>query len=400
MSLNKSLSLAVFNTQPPHLYFGGVERRILETAKRLLPEVDITIYCGTKKGFKEKKIFYGLELIPISSTDKLYPLDNWSFNRNLSKMVRSIKGDIYEAHAVSGYRFLKALKKQKIKKPFIQTIHGVLKDEYLQSLSYDSPSLRFKLSNLFMRYLARIEKESSREADLIVTVSKYSAQKIVELYKVSEKRIRIVPNGVDLQKFQPNRNCEVVKEKIAGKNNHFILFVGNLIPRKGLQYLIDAAKLLKKENNQTKFVIVGDGPLKDNLISYANKEGISENFTFLGSVPDHMLPIYYNCADVFVSPSLQEGQGITLLEAQATAKPVIAFDVSAISEVVKNKITGLLMQPDSYELANAISDLLTEDSLKEKMGNSGREFVEKNFSWDICAQKMSKVYHEALNSMI
>jgi glycosyltransferase involved in cell wall biosynthesis len=147
-------------------------------------------------------------------------------------------------------------------------------------------------------------------------------------------------------------------------------------------------------------VIVGDGPLKDNLISYANKEGISENFTFLGSVPDHMLPIYYNCADVFVSPSLQEGQGITLLEAQATTKPVIAFDVSAISEVVKNKITGLLVQPDSYELANAISDLLSDESLREKMGNSGREFVEKNFSWDICAQKMSKVYHEALNSMI
>ena len=245
--MNKRLSLAVFNTQHPHLYFGGVERRILEIAKRLLPEVESTIYCGTKKGFKENKVLNGIQLNPISCTDRLYPLDNWFFNRSISKMVGSIEAEMYEAHAVSGYGFLKALKKQKIKKPFIQTVHGVLRDEYLQSLSYDSPSLRLKLSNLFMRYLARIEKESSRKADLVVTVSKYSAQKIVELYDVSKDKIRIVPNGVDLQKFNPNCNYEDVKEKIAGKNKHLILFVGNLIPRKGLQYLIDAAKFLKKE---------------------------------------------------------------------------------------------------------------------------------------------------------
>jgi glycosyltransferase involved in cell wall biosynthesis len=88
------------------------------------------------------------------------------------------------------------------------------------------------------------------------------------------------------------------------------------------------------------------------------------------------------------------------LEAQATAKPVVAFNVSAINDVVKNKETGLLVKPDSYELANAISCLLSNESLREKMGRSGREFVSKTFSWDICAQKMSQVYSEAAERLV
>jgi glycosyltransferase involved in cell wall biosynthesis len=393
--MNRKLKVAVFNTQPPHLYFGGVERRIVETAKRLVNEVDTTVYSGTKKGFNKTTAIYGTTFVPCFSTDKLYPLDNWVFNRSLSRMFDTIKADIYEAHTVSGYKFLRLLKKRKISKPFIQTVHGVLADEYIQSSKSVFPSLRMKLSNVFMRHLARIEKEAAREASLIVTVSRYSAQKTVQLYNVDEKKIRIVPNGVDPQRFKPTEDCEKIKDRIGGNSKHLILFVGNLIPRKGLHFLIEAAKHVIKENKETKFVVVGDGPLKSHLISYSREQGVSDKLVFLGDVPEAMLYQLYNCADVFASPSIQEGQGISLLEAQATAKPVVAFNVSAINEVVKNRETGLLVKPDSYELANAILSLLSDKSLREKMGRSGREFVSKNFSWDICAQKMLQVYSEA-----
>ena len=119
--MQQKLKVAVFNTQPPHLYFGGVERRILETSKRLAPEVETTVYSGTKKGFSKSTVLDGIEVIPCKSTDRLYPLDNWMFNRSIARMVDSIEADVYEAHAVSGYGFVKALKKRKISKPFIQT---------------------------------------------------------------------------------------------------------------------------------------------------------------------------------------------------------------------------------------------------------------------------------------
>jgi glycosyltransferase involved in cell wall biosynthesis len=394
MPMREKLKLAVFNTQPPHLYFGGVERRIIEIGKRLTNLVDTEVYSGTKKGFSEVTEVDGITVVPCSSTDTLYPLDNWTFNRTISKMVGTIKADIYEAHTVSGYKFLKKLKKQNIDKPFIQTVHGVLADEYIQSSKSSSPSLRMKLSKTFMKYLAGIEKAAAQEATLIVTVSRYSAEKIVQLYDVDEATIKIVPNGVDTQRFKPKENCRELKQKIVGNSKHVILFVGNLIPRKGLQFLIEAAKHLVKENRDTKFVVVGDGPLKNHLISYSEKQGVSDKFAFLGNVPEAMLHQLYNCADVFASPSIQEGQGITLLEAQATAKPVVAFNVTAIGEVVKNNETGLLVEPNSLELADAISNLLSDPSLREKMGRSGREFVRDNFSWDILAQRMFQVYSE------
>ena len=398
--MNGKLKLAVFNTQPPHLYFGGVERRIVETAKLLLNEVDMTVYSGTKKGFNKTTVIDGTTYVPCFSTDKLYPLDNWVFNRTISGMVDTIEADIYEAHTVSGYGLLKALKKRKISKPFIHTIHGVLADEYIQSSKSVSPSLRMKLSNVFMRRLAKTEKEAAKQATLIVTVSRYSAQKIVQLYEVAETKIRIVPNGVNPQKFKPIEDCEKVKHLIGVNGEQVILFVGNLIPRKGLHFLIEAAKQVIKENKETRFVVVGDGPLKNHLISYSEEQGVSDNFVFLGDVAEDMLPRLYNCADVFASPSIQEGQGISLLEAQATAKPVVAFNVTAINEIVKNNETGLLVKPDSHELANAISSLLSDKPLREKMGRSGREFVSKNYSWNICAQKMLQIYSEASENLV
>jgi glycosyltransferase involved in cell wall biosynthesis len=397
--MDNKLKLAVFNTQPPHLYFGGVERRIVEIAKRLASEVDSTVYSGTKKGFNKTTVMNGMTVVPCFSTDKLYPLDNWVFNRSLSEMIDTIEADLYEAHNVSGYGFLKALKKRKLNKPFIQTIHGVLADEYIKSSKSVSSSLRIKLSNLLMRHLAEIEKETAKEATLIVTVSRYSAQKIVKLYGVNEKKIRVVPNGVDTQWFKPTQDCRKIRELIGGSSKQVILFVGNLIPRKGLHYLIEAAKQVIEENEETRFVIVGDGPLKSHLVSYSKAQGVSDKFVFLGYVSEEMLHRLYSCADVFASPSIQEGQGITLLEAQATAKPVVAFNVTAIKEVIKNKETGLLVKPDSNKLANAILTLLSDKSLREKMGRSGREFVRKTYSWDVCAQKMLNVYSEAAECM-
>lgn len=392
--MENKLKLAVFNTQPPHLYFGGVERRILETAKQLSEKVDTTVYSGTKNGFNQTTIIDDLTIVPCNSTDKVFPLDNWAFNRSLSKMVNKIEADVYESHAVSGYGFLNAMRKQKINKPFIQTVHGVLADEYIQSSKMVSPSLKTKLSNFFMKRLGEIEKQAAQKASLVVTISSYSVQKIVELYGIEESKIRIVPNGVDVQRFKPNNDFEEAKKIVGENNEHIVLFVGNLIPRKGLHFLIDAAKVVTKENKKTKFVVVGDGPLKNNLITYAKKQEVFANFSFLGKVSNSVLPQLYSFADLFVSPSLQEGQGITLLEAQASAKPVVAFNVSAISEVVKHNQTGLLVEPNGSQLGKAISNLLADDDLRKKMGKRGRELVSSTFSWEVCAQKLFEVYSE------
>ena len=391
----KKLGLAVFNTQPPHLYFGGVERRIMETAKLLRSDVAMTVYCGTKAGFRKPSVINGAAFVPCFSTDALYPVDNWFFNRTIAGAVDAIKADVYEAHTVSGYGFLKALRERDIRKPFIQTVHGVLADEYAQSFKGGAPTFRAKLATLIMWRLSKLEEESAKNATLIVTVSAYSAGKIVHFYGVDKAKIRIVPNGVDIQRFKPSKNCEAIKHQIGIDNKLCVLFVGRLIPRKGLPFLIEAAKQVVKEFSQTMFVVVGTGPLKNNLMAHLEKLNLSGNFAFLGDVGESVLPAVYNCADVFALPSIQEGQGIALLEAQATAKPVVAFDVGGVREAILDKETGLLIKPDSHKLAEAIMKLLANWSLRQKMGSKGRKFVSDNFSWDTCAQRMLKVYREA-----
>ena len=392
----KKLRLAVFNTQPPHLYFGGVERRILETAKRLRNEIDTTVYSGTKGGFRKTVSINGTAIVPCFSTDVAFPLDNWFFNKTLTSAADAIKAEVYEAHTVSGYAFLKALRKRNAKAPFIQTVHGVLADEYVQAVTSGKLSFRAKLANLLMWRLSRLEAESARNADLVVTVSKYSKERIVKLYEVDKAKIRVVPNGVDAERFKPVGSGEKLKKHLGLSNKQIVLFVGRLIPRKGLPFLVEAARQVVKERDETVFLIVGDGPLKNPLTSHLEKNELSRHFIFLGDVKDTLLPALYDSADVFALPSIQEGQGIALLEAQAAAKPVVAFNVGGVKEAVRGGETGLLVErANSYVLAEAILKLLSDSSLRWKMGASGREFVLANYTWDICAERMLKVYHEA-----
>jgi glycosyltransferase involved in cell wall biosynthesis len=387
--------LAVFNTQSPHLYRGGVERRINETTRRLTAEADITVYSGTKAGFKNPEVINGVNFEPLNSTNKAYPIDNWTFNRTVSQTT--FNADVYEAHNDNGYGLLKAFKITTAKKPFIHTIHGVLADEFDKAKLNGHISFRGRVANRFMARLARLEGETSKEADLIVTISKYSFEKMQKFYNVDPSKVRIVPNGVDPEKYKPTLNQEKLKQQLGFGEAPVVLFVGSLIPRKGLPSLVEAAKQVVKTYPTVQFVIVGDGPLKPQLTAMLATTKLSGNFVFKNGLTEEDLSKMYCCADVFVLPSIQEGQGIVLLEASASEKPVVAFNIGGVNEAVIDGKTGLLAdRGSSGELAEALLKLLADPELRQRMGVAGRRFVVENFTWDICAQRMLAVYLEAL----
>jgi glycosyltransferase involved in cell wall biosynthesis len=392
----KKLRLAVFNTQPP-LFLGGVERRILETAKRLQSEVDTAVYSGTKAGLRRPIKFNGVTVVPCFSTDRAFPLDNWTFNQTLARNAEAIRADVYESHTASAYALLNAFRKQSKHVPFVQTVHGVLADEYAQAVLRGSMSVKARLANFFMWQLARHEGEAARKATLVVTISKYSVKKIHQYYNVDAAKIRIVPNGVDTERFRPEGNCSETRQRIGAAERQVVLFVGRLIPRKGLIYLVEAAKQVMKERRDALFVLVGNGPLRNSLEADVAAAGLAGNFLFLGDVSEKTLTELYHCCTVFALPSIQEGQGIVLLEAQASGKPVVAFNVSGVAEAVRNGETGLLVKTaDSVAMAEALLKLLADRALREKMGLAGRAFVCRELSWDVTAKKLLSVYREAI----
>ena len=388
--------LAVFNTQPPHLYCGGVERRILEVTRRLQTEADITVYSGTKAGFKAPTPIGNVNFVPSKSSDRLFPLDNWTFNRSITKNSAVFEADVFEAHNNSAYGLPNALQKRGINKPFIHVIHGTLADEYEQGKK-GPQTLRGRLANAFMKQQAKQEKRIAEKATLIVTISKYSQGKILEHYGIGADKIRIIPNGVDTEKYRPTDGT-AARQLFGLGEEPCVLFVGSFIHRKGLPYLIDAAEKVVKERTNTKLLMVGDGPLKGWLLDTLRKKGLLNNFVFLGKLDENQLVSAYNAADVFVLPSIQEGQGIVLLEAQSCAKPVVAFGVGGVNEAVKDGETGFLVDVGQVdELSGALVKLLGDKALASKMGGNGREFVAGNFTWDICAGKMLSAYREAAN---
>jgi len=199
----------------------------------------------------------GVSFVPCYSTDMLFPVDNWFFNRSLSKLGSAINADVYEAHAVSGNGFPKKLEKLGIKKPFVHTIHGVLADEYEQAKKNGYPSVRGRVANYFMQRLSKLEEETAKNATIVVTISNYSLEKIQKHYAIDPGKVRIVPNGVDTEKFKPNANIQAVRKQFGLVNEPTVLFVGSLIQRKGLHFLVEAAKKIVKEQPDTKFLIVG-----------------------------------------------------------------------------------------------------------------------------------------------
>jgi glycosyltransferase involved in cell wall biosynthesis len=119
----------------------------------------------------------------------------------------------------------------------------------------------------------------------------------------------------------------------------------------------------------------------------------------MGNLKDSELPKIYNCADVFVLPSVQEGQGIVLLEAQASGVPVVAFDAGGVKEAMRDGETGLLIKPgDTDSFAEGLIKLLNNKASRVTLGQNGRKYVNTNYTWDVCTKKMLEVYREALST--
>ena len=173
----------------------------------------------------------------------------------------------------------------------------------------------------------------------------------------------------------------------------FILFVGNISPRKNILALLQAFNKLKKRGIKHKLVIAGKKDQRyEQVLKTLNELNLGGEVIFTGYVPEEDLPKLYNAADLFVYPSLYEGFGLPILEAMACGTPVVASNVSSLPEVAGD--AGLLVNPQDVDaLTNAMYKVLTDDKLKESLIDKGLERA-KFFSWEKTARETLEVYKE------
>lgn len=231
-----------------------------------------------------------------------------------------------------------------------------------------------------------------KRADCIIGISNYTSNRIREIEKVP---VNVVPFNSPINE----KNIRKHKEKKKGEAK--ILFVGRLIERKGVEYLILAMPYVLKKTN-AHLDIVGQGPLSANLQKKINRFGLDKKITLWGKVDNLQLHKMYLDCDIFVLPAIidkwgdTEGLGVVLLEAMSFKKPVVASRVGGIADIVKDQETGLLVpQKDVEKLTSAIEKLLTNHKLRRTLAEKGYKYVKRNFNWDQIIDKTIKLYRSS-----
>ncbi len=226
----------------------------------------------------------------------------------------------------------------------------------------------------------------NRKMDGIVAISQTIADVLVE-GGVRREKIRVIYSGVDPVQFRRIPAAE-------GKSGRPVIgTAGVLEERKGHRFLLEAAALLKRQGHQLTYRFAGEGSERGRLEEMVTKLGLQEEVVFVGFVLD--IPAFLSTIDVFTFPSVQEGLGVAVIEAMAASRPVIASRVGGLRELVQDQVTGILVPPkDSQALAQAISQLVSQNAVAQKMGARAWERVQEHFTMEKMARRNEEYYYE------
>jgi glycosyltransferase involved in cell wall biosynthesis len=208
-----------------------------------------------------------------------------------------------------------------------------------------------------------------------------------------------IPNGVDLEKFVPREPDRVLVKKYGLEGKVVILFVGHLIPLKGLHILIDALSMM--DNERIVLIVVGEGKYKEKYELQAKNKGLEDKVIFVGSQSQNEdLPKYYGLCDFLVLPSsIEESFGMVVLEAMASGKPAIVSSLPGPSGLIEDGKDGLIAKAgDSEDLKNKIEFLVKEKDIREEMGKLARKKVLERYGWDLVGKQLEHALEVSLKN--
>jgi glycosyltransferase involved in cell wall biosynthesis len=232
--------------------------------------------------------------------------------------------------------------------------------------------------------------------DRIVAVSN-EVKKDMLRYKIPEEKIRVIDNGIDLERFEKLVETKNMKNQLGFEEKITIIgTIGSLVIEKGHIYLLEAARQILDGVKDLKFLMIGDGPLRKQLEEKSEELGIKKHVIFMGQRKD--IPELLMAMDIFVLPSIKEGLPVVLLEAMAAKRPVIATRVGAIPKVIENKDIGILVEPkDIKGLRDAITNLINDPERMNLLAREGFNRVCMDFSSDEMCKHYLKLYKEITN---
>ena len=273
-----------------------------------------------------------------------------------------------------------------IAKPLVYTVHN-------------PPPVLFRYPSMYQEALRRffhlqVEIPLVNQADHVISVSEDIRKYLVKTMGLVEDSISFIPNGVDTATYRPGLSRTALQKSLPGLPEQYILFVGQLTYRKGVDVLLEA--LSRPNSSSVHAVVVGDGPERRRLTLLSRELGVENRAHFVGGVSRELLPSLYSNAQCFVLPTRGEGMPLVLLEALASGLPIVATNIGSISAILEKRLVGFLFEKeDADTLARYTLRIVSNNSLRQELGASARELAENHYSWDEIARQTTRAYESA-----
>jgi glycosyltransferase involved in cell wall biosynthesis len=271
--------------------------------------------------------------------------------------------------------------------PLMLTLHDII---YLEKTDFKGTAYQ-NFGNLYRRFIVPKIVDKSK---LIITVSNFEKEVILNKLKLSEDKVKVIYNAVN-----PKFNADYSNEKLlAFRNSHrlpeeFILFLGNTAPKKNTLNVIKAYTEYRSVMTEGLPLVIldYDRKLVEDTLKELGKEQFIENFIFPGYIPSDEMPLLYNCSTLFLYPSLRESFGLPILEAMACGVPVITSNTSSMPEVASN--AALFVNPfDHNEIKDAMIRFFADSALRSEMKELGLKRA-ANFTWKSAAEQLLSIYN-------
>ncbi|MCS7123536.1 MAG: glycosyltransferase [Candidatus Aenigmarchaeota archaeon] len=331
-----------------------------------------------KEGLKENvkiHIISTFYLIPDGKNKKLGEKLFKLFDRYIQK--NKIEFDLIHAHFIWPQGYVAAKLGKKYNRQVIITAHG--------HDVYDLPFRNYEWLNIVHQTLKSVSK--------IITVSNSNLRIIKNKLGIDPMKVEVIPNGFSKNYIQiENKIFLRRKLNLPTEGKKILLNVAALVPIKGHKYLIEAMNIISKKRDDVICIIIGDGPMRSCLQKKIKENSLEEKVILLGFKPHDEIPLWMDSADLFVLPSLNEGNPTVMFEALGVGLPFVGTAVGGVPEIITSKDYGLLCKPaDSEDLAEKILIALEKEWDREKI----RKYAER-FTWENIAMQVVRVYEGVL----
>ena len=354
------------------LEIGGMESVITNIARNIDKDLfRLVVICVNKIGPLGREL--QKEGIKVTLCEKMVSKISFLYPKALVQAIKNERADIVHSHSGCWHKAAIAGKYSKVK-GIIHTEHGRLVPDYMTLIILD-------------RIVSRI-------TNIVVPVSIDLKNYLENVVKIQQNKLILIENGIDTRIFLPKHKSENLLEEFNMPKDSFVIGnIARLAPVKDHKTLLRAIKITKSTYPTIKLLIIGDGPERKNIQQIIKNLDLSDNVQLLGFRRD--IRDLLSIMDIFVLSSISEGTSMTVLEAMAMGKPVIATDVGGNSKLVIYGVTGFLVPAKNVgAMAEKITLLLANPPLAKAMGGKGRDNVIKHFSVQEMTRQYEQLYHE------